>query len=190
MTETALTLGEKQTLLKIARQSLEFVLAGKPPQKLNPDDFSPVLRAEGASFVTLTKHGHLRGCIGALEAYQPLVQDVQEHAIAAATQDYRFSNVVAAELDEIRIEISRLTQPISLEYDSAADLAAKLRPGVDGVVLRNGFQRATFLPQVWASLPTVDAFMAQLCRKMGADPHIWQRQHLDVLVYQVDEFHE
>ena len=134
--------------------------------------------------------GDLRGCIGALEAYQPLAEDVREHAVAAALNDYRFPPVQVAELNGISLEVSRLTAPVPLEYTSPEDLVAKLRPGVDGVILRDGGRRATFLPQVWEKLPDAENFLANLCHKMGASPDLWRRKHLEVLTYQVEEFHE
>jgi uncharacterized protein len=185
-----LTLEEKQTLLRLARQALELGVRGEKLPSLNRDSLSPLLRANGASFVTLTTHGELRGCIGALEAYQPLVDDVREHAIAAALDDYRFHPVQPAELDGIQIEVSRLTAPVRLEYATPQELAAKLRPHVDGVILRDGSRRATFLPQVWEKLPKADDFLDNLCHKMGAAADLWRKKHLDVLIYQVEEFHE
>jgi AmmeMemoRadiSam system protein A len=134
--------------------------------------------------------GNLRGCIGALEPYQSLAEDVREHAVAAALQDYRFPPVQASELAGIEIEVSRLTAPVPLEYKDAGDLPSKLRPGVDGVILRDGFRRATFLPQVWEKIPDPDEFLANLCYKMGAAPDTWRKKKLEVLVYQVEEFHE
>ena len=151
---------------------------------------TPTLQAEGAAFVTLTVHGELRGCIGALEPYQSLAEDVREHAVAAALEDYRFPQVQENELANIEIEVSRLTIPVPLEYTDAEDLLAKLRPGVDGVILRDSFRRATFLPQVWEKIPDAPGFLANLCYKMGAAPDTWKRKHLEVLVYQVEEFHE
>ncbi len=185
-----LTDDEKQTLLRLARQALELGVRGEKLPPLDWDTLSPTLRADGASFVTLTEGGNLRGCIGALEACQPLAEDVREHAIAAALNDYRFPPVQVAELDGIRIEVSRLTAPVPLEYSSPEDIIAKLRPGVDGVVLRDGSRRATFLPQVWEKLPNAEEFLDNLCYKMGDSPDLWKRKHLDVLVYQVEEFHE
>ena len=179
---------EKQTLLKVARESLELALRGEKLPKLEAD--TPLLQADGASFVTLTVNGKLRGCIGALEPYQPLIEDVREHALAAAQKDYRFNPVHPAELDQIEIEISRLTKPVPLEYDDAQDLLKKLRPGVDGVVLKDGHRRATFLPQVWEQLPDPKVFLSELCAKMGAPSNVWQRKKLEVLIYQVEEFHE
>jgi AmmeMemoRadiSam system protein A len=140
--------------------------------------------------VTLTSHGELRGCIGALEATQPLVEDVRIHAIAAALEDYRFPPVHPEELPFIKIEISRLTTPQPLDYRDPADLLSQLRPGVDGVVLRDGMRRATFLPQVWEKVPEADIFLGMLCRKMGAPTETWRKKKLTVLTYQVEEFHE
>ena len=132
----------------------------------------------------------MRGCIGALEPYQPLAEDVREHAVAAALDDYRFPPVQKSELAKIEIEVSRLTVPAPLEYAGPDDLLVQLHPGVDGVILRDGFRRATFLPQVWEKIPEKAAFLANLCYKMGAGPDTWRNKHLQVLVYQVEEFHE
>ncbi len=185
-----LTLADKQILLRLARQALELGVRGEKLPPLDRDSFSPQLRADGASFVTLTVQGALRGCIGALEAYQPLFEDVREHAIAAALSDYRFPPVQASELEGIHIEVSRLTAPVQLEYDGPEDLVDQLRSGVDGVILRDGNRRATFLPQVWEQLPGADDFLGHLCSKMGAASDLWRRKHLDVQTYQVEEFHE
>jgi AmmeMemoRadiSam system protein A len=140
--------------------------------------------------VTLTIHDHLRGCIGALQASQPLGLDVQEHAAAAASEDYRFPPVQPQEVDQLVIEISRLSPSRDLDYADADDLLKKLRPGVDGVVLHRGFQRATFLPQVWANVPDPADFLTQLCFKMGAPGDLWRQEHLQVQTYQVEEFKE
>ncbi len=185
-----LTPQEKQILLQLARQALEAGVCGEPLPPLDFSTLTPILRADGASFVTLTRGGELRGCIGALEPYQPLAEDVREHAVAAALEDYRFPRVQENELIKIKVEVSRLTLPAALEYTEAADLLEKLRPGVDGVILRDSFHRATFLPQVWEKLPDKAAFLSNLCYKMGAAPDTWKRKHLEVLTYQVEEFHE
>lgn len=181
---------EKQTLLKLARQSMEAAVRKKELPSLDPFNLTTSLLAIGASFVTLTKHGDLRGCIGALEPYQPLAADVREHAVAAALEDYRFPPVQENELAKIAVEVSRLTIPIPLAYTDPDNLLKKLHPGMDGVILRDGVHRATFLPQVWAQLPGKVEFLAHLCSKMGAAPDTWKRKHLEVLVYQVEEFHE
>jgi AmmeMemoRadiSam system protein A len=185
-----LTVEEKQTILRLAREALECGVRGKKLPAPDPTQLTPLLRAEGAAFVTLTVHGQLRGCIGALQPYQPLVEDVREHALAAALQDYRFPPVRPDELPRIRVEVSRLTLPQPLTYTDADDLLAKLRPGTDGVILRDGSRRATFLPQVWDQIPDKAEFLNHLCAKMGANSNLWRNKHLEVQIYQVEEFHE
>lgn len=185
-----LTDGEKQTLLYIAREALEHAVRGTPLPPLDATVLTSTLSENGASFVTLTIHGDLRGCIGALEAYQPLASDVREHAIAAALNDPRFAPVHESELKNIHIEVSRLTTPRQLTYDNPADLLQRLRPHVDGVILKLGQRRATFLPQVWEKIPEPEEFLRQLCYKMGLPPNTWQDTKLQVYIYQVEEFHE
>ena len=190
MDTNSLTSQEKETLLKIARQSLDLKLRGEELPPLSSTSQTPLHQAEGASFVTLTIGGRLRGCIGTLEGYRPLAEDVREHALAAALHDTRFSPVQAKELDKIKIEISRLSAPTSLNYTDTEDLLAKLRPNVDGVILTDGRRRATFLPQVWKQLPNTEEFLNHLCRKMGMPDNLWRQEKLDVLIYQVEEFCE
>jgi uncharacterized protein, PH0010 family len=181
---------DRQVLLKIARQAISAAAAGLTVPTLDLAAFSPDLQANGASFVTLTIADQLRGCIGTLEAYQPLVLDVQEHAVAAATQDYRFSPITAGEVPLLLIEISRLTPTRPLAYNDWRDLIEKLRPGVDGVLIKDGFQRATFLPQVWEKVADPQEFLTHLCYKMGAPGDLWRRKKLEVSIYQVEEFKE
>lgn len=185
-----LTEEEKGILLRLAREALEKGVRGEAIPPLDPARLTPALLSEGASFVTLTLDGQLRGCIGALEPYQSLAEDVREHAVAAALHDPRFPPVTSAELPRIHIEISRLTHPHPLHYTDADDLLSRLKPGFDGVILRDGFRRATFLPQVWAQLPQKETFLNHLCLKMGASPDLWRKKHIDVEIYQVEEFHE
>jgi AmmeMemoRadiSam system protein A len=190
MPEQQLSEADKSFLLKLARQSIENGVSDKPLPQLDLNVLSPVLREYGASFVTLTYKGFLRGCIGALEPYQSLAEDVREHAAAAAFQDYRFPPVQANEVKDILIEISYLTHPQPLKYENPIDLLKLLRPNLDGVVIRDGIQRATFLPQVWEKIPDPEEFLEQLCMKMGAPSDLWRRKKLDVKIYQVEEFHE
>ena len=185
-----LTIEQKKILLNLARQSIELAINDLPPIRINPIEFTPPLNQNGASFVTLTKQGNLRGCIGVLVPYQSLVEDVYEHAAAAAINDYRFLPVTKDELALIHIEISRLTLPRPLKYKQPADLPGLLRPGVDGVILRDGFRRATFLPQVWGQLPDPQGFLNQLCQKMGAQSSLWRQKVLQVEIYEVEEFEE
>src|SRR5512143_2647991 len=123
--EDQLTPEEQKTLLRLARDAMERGVKGEKLPPLNDASLTPRLREEGASFVTLTVRGQLRGCIGALEPYQPLAEDVREHAIAAALEDPRFPPVNERELNGIEIEVSRLTPPVPLEYKDAEDLLSK-----------------------------------------------------------------
>lgn len=186
----SLTPEEKKTLLRIAREAIEHAVRGKPLPTLNLESVSPRLREKGASFVTLTLDGMLRGCIGALEPYQPLAADVQEHAVAAALQDFRFPPVSPQELPRIEIEVSRLTLPVPLLYNAPEELPSRLRPGIDGLILQDGWRRATFLPQVWEQLPEPEVFLSHLCQKMGAPANLWRQKILKASVYQVEEFRE
>ncbi len=186
----SLTDGEKQTLLRLAREAMEFSVRGQALPPLDIKSLAPQLQVYGSSFVTLTIDDELRGCIGALEAYQPLAEDVREHAISAALHDPRFPPVREIELNRIKLEVSRLTAPKLLEYSSSEDLLKKLRPHVDGVILKDSFRRATFLPQVWEKIPDPAEFLSHLCQKMGVRANLWQDAKLQVYVYQVEEFHE
>jgi AmmeMemoRadiSam system protein A len=181
---------DREQLLRLARLALEEGLRRGQLSHLDLAALPPQLRQDGVAFVTLTVGGQLRGCIGGLEAVQPLAEDVRQHALAAGTCDYRFPPVQPEELPEILIEISRLTSPQSLEYECPEDLLAALHPGVDGVVLVDGYRRATFLPQVWEKIPEPDRFLSLLCQKLGASPNLWQQKKLTVLIYRVEEFHE
>lgn len=185
-----LSLSQKQFLLRVARQALETAVNGGELTPIDHSSVDEVLLRNGASFVTLTRNGVLRGCIGTLEAHQPLVDDVRDHAVAAALQDYRFPPVNPDELKEIQIEISCLTQPEELSYLNTENLLKTLRPGIDGVILQEGTRRATFLPQVWEKIPDPGEFLSNLCYKMGVSPDLWLRKKLRVWTYQVDEFHE
>jgi AmmeMemoRadiSam system protein A len=185
-----LTLDEQKTLLRVSREAIEHRVRGEKLSGIQTEAMTPILREQGASFITLTIDGQLRGCIGALEAYQPLVEDVREHAVAAALEDPRFPPLSEDELSRIQIEISRLTRPFPLEYKDADDLISKLRPYIDGVILKDGLRRSTFLPQVWEKISDPSEFMDNLCYKMGAAHHHWRNKHLDVFTYQVEEFHE
>ena len=189
--EDKLTFEEQQTLLRLGRAAMERAVRGEKLAPLDEATLSPHLHEQGSSFVTLTIDGQLRGCIGGLEARQSLAEDVRQHAVAAALEDPRFPPVTQDELNGIQIEVSRLTRPHPLEYKDAEDLLSKLRPHVDGVILRDGmYHRGTFLPQVWGKIPDPAEFLNNLCYKMGLSKNLWRNKHLDVLIYQVEEFHE
>lgn len=127
----------------------------------------------GATFVTLTLNGRLRGCIGSLEAYRPLIDDVRQNAVASAMRDPRFLPLSKAEFAEVVVEVSLLSAPEPIHFSSEADALRQLHPGRDGVILEYGAHRATYLPQVWAQLPDPRSFIAQLKDKAGLPEDFW-----------------
>jgi AmmeMemoRadiSam system protein A len=187
---STITTTEGRPLLLLAREAMEaFILTGDLPV-LELTELPPLLRAPGASFVTLTKHGALRGCIGTIEARLPLAEDVRRRAVDAATRDYRFPPVCAQELALIRIEVSVLSAPEPLSYRNPQEIPHLLRPGTDGVVLVSGMRRSTFLPQVWERVPEPERFLQMLCQKAGLASDAWRHESLHLLTYQVHSFCE
>ncbi|MGB9428745.1 MAG: AmmeMemoRadiSam system protein A [Gammaproteobacteria bacterium] len=162
----------RTTLLAAALHAIKQALNKDEPAFVseNPD---PVLRERHASFVTLKRHHALRGCIGTLQAWRPLLDDVIHNARAAAFQDPRFPPLVAAELENLGIEISVLSTAELIRAGNRAALLRSLRPGADGLIVRDGTRQATFLPAVWESLPEPDQFCDQLMRKAGLGTAHW-----------------
>ncbi|HET91626.1 MAG TPA: AmmeMemoRadiSam system protein A [Chloroflexi bacterium] len=181
---------ERQVLLSLAREAITRAVRGQEPPPVDLDGLPESLRRDGASFVTLTMHGDLRGCIGSLEPRQSLALDVRENAVSAAFRDPRFSPVREDELGDLRVEVSVLSEPKPLSYDGPDDLIAQLRLGVDGVVIESGWNRATFLPQVWEKLPTPRQFLEHLCLKAYLPADAYRKPGLDVYTYQVEKFEE
>jgi len=181
---------DRQYLLTLARRTIAATLEGQGPPPVDLETLSEELQRPGASFVTLTLDGELRGCIGTIEPRQPLAFDVRENALGAAFRDPRFPPLGQMELDRVHIEVSILTRPEPLSYDGPDDLLTKLRPYVDGVIIERGWQRATFLPQVWEKLPDPRQFLEHLCHKAGLPADDYRRQGLQVLTYQVEKFEE
>jgi AmmeMemoRadiSam system protein A len=187
----ALTPKIRRFLLDLARSAIEKELTGATSLAVSIEDAPPALHEDGASFVTLHKRsGALRGCIGSLVARRPLIEDVQANAKAAAFQDPRFPPLREEELADIVIEVSILSAPEPLAYDGPEELIKKLRPHIDGVVLERGWNRATFLPQVWEQLPEPEKFLAHLCYKAGLSPDAWRNQEVKISIYQVEKFSE
>jgi len=181
---------DKEFLLRLARQTLTAVVNKKAPPEVKPDSLAKILAEPGACFVTLTKRGALRGCIGHLVAREPLYRSVMDNAESAALQDYRFPPVQPDEVDKLEIEISVLTQPKPLSFSSPEDLLNKLVPHRDGVILQMGNAGATYLPQVWEQLPDKVAFLDSLARKAGCEPAAWRQPGTTVQIYHVEAFKE
>lgn len=164
------TVADKGRLLTgLARAAIarEFGIQG--PRFPHP----PWLEEPAATFVTLTRNGQLRGCMGSLEAHQSLAKDLEHNARAAAFGDPRFPPLSEEELNRTRVEVSILSRPQPMVFADEADALAQLRPGVDGLILEAGWHRATFLPQVWDQLPNPQEFLAHLKRKAGLAPDYW-----------------
>jgi AmmeMemoRadiSam system protein A len=147
------------------------------------------LEEPGAAFVTLTINGRLRGCIGSLQAYRPLGDDVADNARAAAFRDPRFAALTRPEFQRVAVEVSVLSAPVEYPFASRDEALAGLRPGVDGVILSAAGRRATFLPQVWEELPAPEEFIAHLLRKAGLPSGYWGGD-VKLWRYTVAAFHE
>lgn len=186
---SSLTDTEKKGLLKLARSAITRQLK-KEESIERPESTSPVLDENRGCFVTLHKRGMLRGCIGTIEPIKPLIRAVEENALNAAFRDPRFPPLTKTELPEIDLEISVLTVPEVLEYEDGADLKSKLKPGVHGVILSQGWHQSTFLPQVWDQLPDTEAFLGHLCRKGGMGPDCWKKGDVVVKTYEAEYFSE
>jgi AmmeMemoRadiSam system protein A len=179
-------------LLSLARKSImdsfskQNVLTSEIKDQVSAD----ILNNKRGTFVTLHKKGRLRGCIGNIEPVKTIFEGIVDNARHAAFKDSRFSPLTEKELKDTQIEISILTQPKPLKYSDENDLVSNLTPHVDGVILEKGYQRATFLPQVWSQLNDPEDFLNHLCMKAGLPAHEWKTGRLNVKTYQVQLFEE
>lgn len=174
-----------KTLLQMARAAIARELA-LPARDTAPTDW---LKAYGATFVTLTLLGQLRGCIGSLEAHRSLLDDVRHNAVAAAFRDPRFPPLSVNEFEVIKVEVSVLSKAEALHFQNEQEALAQLRPNVHGVIFQFGYHRATFLPQVWEQLPTPAEFMAHLKNKAGLPADFWS-DDIKLSCYTVQKFRE
>jgi AmmeMemoRadiSam system protein A len=185
-----LTEEEGRALLSVARRTIERKLFDLDEQDSVDSDGSSKFSERRGTFVTLTIDDGLRGCIGHIIPKESLIEGIRVNAINAAFRDPRFSPLSKKEWESVKIEVSILTDPKPLPYSNADDLIEKIRPGVDGVILKKGFNQATFLPQVWEQLPNKTEFLTHLCLKAGLDGDAWKKEVLEVSTYQVQAFEE
>lgn len=171
----------KEILLQLARKAIKSKFC---PTALNLKKLPPEFQERRGVFVTLLKHGKLRGCIGCLQPVKPLHEAIKENALNAAFHDPRFPPLKKEELAETEIEISILTVPKKLDYSSPAELARKLRPKIDGVILKKKSHSATFLPQVWEDISDPFEFLKHLTWKAGLPPHAWETA--EIYIYQAE----
>ncbi|MBN2546950.1 MAG: AmmeMemoRadiSam system protein A [Spirochaetes bacterium] len=181
---------DQEFLLKLARNTIIKKTVKNSLTKDEINSLSGVLKEKRGCFVTLNKHGDLRGCIGYILPIQPLYQAVIDNAYNAAFSDPRFNPVTKDEIDDIHIEISVLTIPEKLNYKDKDDLLNKLKPDIDGVILKLGYRSSTFLPQVWEQLPSKEEFLSHLCMKAGLSFDEWQKGKLEIEIYKVEAFEE
>jgi len=185
-----LTEEEGKYLLFVARKTIQEALFERNAKEPSPSLDSPKYLERRGTFVTLTIDGALRGCIGHIIPQESLIEGVRINAVNAALHDPRFRPLSRNEFPKIRIEVSILTEPEPLSFSDANDLSMKLRPGIDGVIIKKSFHQATFLPQVWEQLPDKSSFLSHLCMKAGLDGDAWKKEKIDVYIYQVQAFEE
>lgn len=173
LANTGLCEEEYILLREIALEAIKYGLTQENHLPVDTSRYPRSLQQPGASFVTLHRNGQLRGCIGTLEAHQPLVNDVAYNAYAAAFNDPRFPPLSTDELEGLEIHISVLTPAVPMVFESEQDLLRQIRPGMDGLVLEDGNHRGTFLPAVWESLPDKTSFLQHLKQKAGLPPYYW-----------------
>ncbi len=188
--QDAYTGKQRKFLIELARKTITNVAADGRLPEVDPAKIDAKLKETRACFVTLTKGGRLRGCIGSIFPRTARYQSVSNNAQSAAARDPRFPAVEPDELDKIKIEISVLTLPVRLEFKTPDELLAKLRPNVDGVVLRIGRRQSTYLPQVWKQLPEKESFLDRLTMKAGLPQTAWRNPDTMILVYQGEAFEE
>ena len=183
------TLGHeaRRHLLGIAARSIRHGIEHGKACEVDLDRLPPALRERRATFVTLESDRRLRGCIGSLEATRPLAVDVAHNARTAASADPRFPPVEGSELGELGIRISVLSSPIPMRAESEADLVARIRPGIDGLILEDGDKRATYLPSVWKGIPEPARFVRELARKAGWPARHWS-ETVQAWRYTTEEF--
>nr|MDO8085369.1 TIGR00296 family protein [Candidatus Sigynarchaeum springense] len=182
-------------LVKLARQSLETRL--KTGKELPvPDDCPPKLKEMSGVFVTLRIHGKpvdesLRGCIGMIEAREPLVAGVVHMALAAGLEDPRFPDVRASELDHIAFEVTAMTVPKQLEARSPEEIKKAIKIGRDGLIMQRGYNRGLLLPQVPVEYDwDVETFLVHTCRKAGLPPDAWMQKDTKIFTFAGEIFEE
>ena len=181
------TQSEKKYMLGLARRAIENYFKTGGALAVGQNELpSEALAEKRSCFVTLRIAGRLRGCIGHLEAVQPLYADIIDNAVSAAFGDYRFPRLSESEFKNTDIEVSVLKEPRPLAFSSPEDLLEKLRPDADGVILKKGRRGATYLPQVWKDLPDKGLFLSSLCEKAGLAPDEWKKPGIVIETYEVE----
>lgn len=177
---------QKEFMVKIAREAIEDGIMHT--KKETPPRCPERLLENGACFVSLHMKDNLRGCIGSLEAHEPLIKNIIRNAKNAAFHDPRFMALQKDEMEDVNIEISILTKPEKMDYIGGRDLIRKLKAPEHGVILSKGGRSATFLPVVWEHFKEGKnydkiGFLTELCMKAGLNPDDWEKG-CDIEIYQ------
>jgi AmmeMemoRadiSam system protein A len=174
---------DKKVLLKVARESIENALSNKGNPTIESD--APILKEKRGAFVTLTKSGMLRGCIGYIYALKPLDETIIEMAQAAAFRDPRFPPVTKDEFDDLEIEISVLT-PIREITD-----VNEIEVGKHGIIIERGGYSGLLLPQVATEYGwDRETFLEHTCNKAGLPTDAWKQEGTRIKIFSADVFHE
>ncbi len=187
MAPMSLNKNQQQQLLDLARLSIQHGLKNGKPLPIDLAKYPAELQELRATFVTLHSQHQLRGCIGVLEAIRPLAEDIAENAFSAAFRDSRFPPLKAGEVNGLDVHLSILTPAQPILFTSEQDLLNQLQPGIDGLILKEGYRRGTFLPSVWENLPTPGQFLRQLKQKAGLPPDYWS-DSISVSRYHTESF--
>lgn len=177
----------QQQLLDAACLSIRYGLEYREALPVHLDEYNSELTEDKASFVTLNINSQLRGCIGSLIAHRPLVVDIAENAFSAAFKDPRFPPLSEAEFESLDYHISILSKPRPIKISSEEELLSELDVGVDGLILNDGFHRATFLPSVWEQLSDKQDFLRHLKAKAGLPYDYWS-DSIEFERYSVESF--
>ena len=182
---------DKEYLLKIARRAMQRYFQDEGVFQVEKDELPQSLKEKKGTFVTLWKNNELRGCIGDLESEKPIYQSVIDNCLASALLDSRFTALKGDELNDIKIEISILSElkklPNFTDYDSFLKYLNKYKPGL---LIKKGAHQATFLPQVWEDLSSAELFISHLCEKAGLEKDEWKRMDLEIYQYSAAVFKE
>jgi uncharacterized protein (TIGR00296 family) len=182
---------EGQELIRAAREAIEYYFQyNDEPQVLKGVDLDRYSEPRGV-FVTLKKHGELRGCIGYPLPIFPLGKAVVKSALAAAFEDSRFGPLSVKELKDLEIEISVLTVPEKISVKKPEEYLKKIKIGRDGLLIEYGMYSGLFLPQV----PTeqkwgMQEYLDNLCMKAGMPPGTWKQPGVVLKSFQAEIFEE
>ena len=164
---------DKDVLKNAARDALMHSIHHSEELPVTLSEFPATLHDDQNTFVTLNYNGKVIGCMGNLVANQPLIKDVVHNTFSASYYDPRFPDPKTIDPEKIEIHISLLSPNEAIKFHSEQELLAKIRPGKDGLLIREGSRSGTFLPAVWDSIPDRESFLKELKRKAGLPADYW-----------------